>query len=195
MSTMHDDLSVVALVARAREGDHSAWNELVERYAPLVWSVCRRHRLSDADCEDVGAAVWLRLVEQLDRLREPAALPGWLATTTRRECLRLLRAQQRQIPVEDDPFPDEAVAASDEWLLAEERRLALRRGFATLPERCRRLLELLFADPPVPYARIGERLGMRVGGIGPSRMRCLELLRRSPSVAALTETTPTAAGG
>ena len=84
--------SVDDLVTHARKGDKQAWDALVERYAPLIWSICRRHRLSDADAEDVGQSVWLLLVEQLDRIRDPAALPGWLATVTRHECLRVVRA-------------------------------------------------------------------------------------------------------
>ncbi len=91
---MHDDLT--ALVIRARNGDQQAWDDLVERYAPLIWSICRRYRLGRADTDDVGQSVWLRLVEQLASLREPAALPGWLATTTQRECGRVLRAVRQQ---------------------------------------------------------------------------------------------------
>ena len=86
--------SVIALVARAVSGveTRTAWDEIVDRYAPLVWSICLRHQLSRQDTDDVGQSVWLLLVEQIGSLREPAALPGWLATTTRRECLRVLRA-------------------------------------------------------------------------------------------------------
>lgn len=185
MGSMRDDPTVVALVERARAGEQSAWDEIVERYSPLLWSICTRHRLYGADADDVAAGVWLLLVERLDTLREPAALSGWLATTTRRECLRLLRIKTRQIPVEDEPVPDDEVAASDEWLLAQERYQALRQAFATLPERCRRLLEMLFRDPPVSYAVISAELGIAIGGIGPSRMRCLETLRHSPVLAAL----------
>jgi DNA-directed RNA polymerase specialized sigma24 family protein len=81
---MRDDPSVIALVTRAAGDDQQAWDELIERYAPLVWAICSRYRLSNHDIEDVGQSVWLLLVEQLGRLREPAALPGWLATTTKR---------------------------------------------------------------------------------------------------------------
>src|SRR5215472_6064953 len=88
---MHGSASVTDLVMRARNDDKQAWEALVERYAPLVWSICRRYRLSGADAADVWQNVWLRLVEQLDRLRDPAALPGWLVTTTRRECCRIVR--------------------------------------------------------------------------------------------------------
>ena len=79
------DHPVATLVMRARNGDELAWDALVERYAPLIWSLCRRYRLSGADAADVGQNVWLQLVNQLGKIRDPAALPGWLATTTRRE--------------------------------------------------------------------------------------------------------------
>jgi RNA polymerase sigma factor (sigma-70 family) len=188
---MRDDPTVVSLVERALDGDQGAWNQLVERYATLVWSVCRRYGLAGSDAEDVGANVWLRLVERLGTIREPAALPGWLATTTRRECLQLLRANSKQIPVEDDRFPDEGSAPSDEWLLAQERHIALRRGFAELSERCRKLLSMLFDDPPAAYGEIATTLGMTIGGIGPTRSRCLDKLRASPAVAAMMEIAPT----
>ena len=103
---MRDDPSVIALVARAAGSDEGAWHELVDRYAPLVWSICARYQLSSADIEDVGQTVWLGLVEQLGKLREPAALPGWLATTTQRECLRVLKVARKYEPFGTDPEDD-----------------------------------------------------------------------------------------
>jgi RNA polymerase sigma factor (sigma-70 family) len=181
---VRDDTPVADLVKRAAAGEADAWNRIVDRYAPLVTSVCRRHRLGDADLEDVGATVWLRLVERLDSLREPAALPGWLATTTRNECLAVLRAQGRlgttdqQLIADDGPAPEE-------FLLEQERRAALRDAFADLGEKCRQLLTLLFAEPPLPYTEISGRLGIAVGGIGPTRSRCLGTLRAHPAMSAL----------
>jgi DNA-directed RNA polymerase specialized sigma24 family protein len=83
--------TVEALVDDARVGDQKAWNALVSRYSPLVWAICRRFNLSRLDSDDVGQSVWLLLIEHLPALRQPAALPGWIATTTRRECMRVLR--------------------------------------------------------------------------------------------------------
>ncbi|MCG5219097.1 sigma-70 family RNA polymerase sigma factor [Streptosporangium sp. KLBMP 9127] len=181
--------SVAALVGRAGQGDKDAWDEIVERYSPLVWGVCRRHRLSRHDADDVGQGVWLRLVEQLPRLRIPAALPGWLATTTRRECLRVLRLKETREGYEDgadlETLVDGGAADVDGDLLAAERRLALRAAFARLPPQCRRLLGLLLQDPPVPYSRISAELEMPVGSIGPNRARCLAALRRAPELAGL----------
>ena len=103
---MRDDMSVTDLVTRARIGDQQAWDALVERYTPLAWSVCRQYWLGITDAQDVGQTVWLRLVDQLGNLRDPAALAGWLATTTRRECIRVLGAAERPALAFRDPPRD-----------------------------------------------------------------------------------------
>jgi RNA polymerase sigma factor (sigma-70 family) len=187
---MRDDPSVVALVTRAAGSDPGAWNEIVERYAPLVWSICTRFRLSNHDSEDVGQTVWLLLVEQLGKLREPAALPGWLATTTARECLRVVTAARRSEWLGtrlDDAVQFVDGAVIDEEVLLAERNASLRAAFAELPPRCQQLLAMLLSDPPPSYAEISATLGIPVGSIGPQRGRCLERLRRSPTLIALVE--------
>jgi RNA polymerase sigma factor (sigma-70 family) len=191
-SWARNDPSVTDLVMRARNSDKQAWDALVERYAPLVWSICRRYGLGGADADDVGQTVWLHLVDQLDRLRDPAALAGWLATTTRRECLHVRRAAQRlqasgQVPGVED-IPDEHAPIAEDELLTAERHAALREAFSQLPPRCRQLMVLLLEDPPLPYAQISARLGIPAGSIGPSRARCLNKLRRHPAIAALINT-------
>ena len=197
---MRDDPSVVALVARAAGDDPGAWNELVERYAPLVWAICTRYELSSHDSEDVGQTVWLLLVEQLGKLREPAALPGWLATTTKRECLRVVTAGHRsdRLTSLDDAlqFVDDVVI--DEEILMAERNAGLRVALAELPPRCRRLMSMLLSDPPCSYSEISATLQIAMGSIGPQRARCLERLRQSDALAALGEgerTTNTPGGG
>ena len=187
---MRDDPSVVALVVRATAGDQVAWDEIVERYAPLVYGICTRYRLSRHDIEDVGQTVWLLLVEHLDKLREPAALPGWLATTTARECLRVVAAAsktelRRNERDESTWFVDDK--AIDEEILMAERNAGLRAGFAELPARCQQLLSMLISDPPSSYASIHDALGIPVGSIGPQRARCLDRLRRSNAFVALGE--------
>jgi RNA polymerase sigma factor (sigma-70 family) len=192
---MCDYLQVTDLVTSARNGDKQAWDGLVERYTPLIWSICRRYRLGDADAEDVGQAVWMHLVEHLDNLRDPDALPGWLATTTRRECCRVLRTTCK-LPADGqvlDDMPDERTATAEHELLVAERNAALCEAFARLPSGCQQLLALLIADPPVPYIEISARLGIPVGSIGPNRSRYLDRLRCDPAIARLINAE--AAGG
>jgi RNA polymerase sigma factor (sigma-70 family) len=188
---MRDDPAVIRMVLGARDGDKGAWDELVERYAPLVWTISRRYGLSGADVDDVGQSVWLLLVEHLPGLREPAALPGWIATTTHRECLRLVKAGRRTEPADlaelSSEMPSDGVSI-DEDLLRHERREAVRIAFEQLSPRCRLLLSMLVQDPPVAYREISEKLHMPVGSIGPNRARCLGRLREAPALAALIGT-------
>jgi len=88
---VRDDRVVTDLVSRARNGDKKAWDALVERYAPLIWSICRRHQLGDADAADVGRSIWLQLADHMDTISDSAALASWLAATARQECGRIVR--------------------------------------------------------------------------------------------------------
>jgi RNA polymerase sigma factor (sigma-70 family) len=184
---MRDDPVVTDLVARARNGDRQAWDALVERYAPLIWCICRRYRLDGADAEDVGQVVWPRLLEHLDNLRDPAALPGWLVTTTQRECQRVQCAACTLLPDGQtlENMPDEQTPTAEHELLVAQRDAALREAFARLPPGCQRLLAMLIADPPAPYTEISAKLGIPVGCIGPYRRRYLDKLRRDPAITRL----------
>ena len=184
-----NDAVVTALVTRARNGERQAWDALVERYAPLIWSICRRHRLEAADAEDAAQNTWLKLVDHLDNIRDPAALPGWLATTTQRECSRILRTARRPRDaghaLAAAVIPDNHAQAAGPDLLAAERHAALREAFGQLPPGCQQLLALLIHDPALSYAEISARLGVPAGSIGPSRRRCLDKLRRHPAITTL----------
>ena len=186
---VHDNRVVIDLVTRARTGDKQAWDAIVERYASLVWSICRSHRLGDADAKDVGQSVWLRLLEQLDSLRDPAALPAWLATTARRECIRILSAARGPVAarygLNAEILADDQAGTVEQDVLVAERHAALYEAFLALPPRDQQLITLLIQDPPVPYAEISARLGIAVGSVGPNRSRCVDRLRRHPAIAAL----------
>jgi RNA polymerase sigma factor (sigma-70 family) len=189
---VRDNPVVIDLVTRAATGDKQAWDALVERFSPLIWSICRKHRLTDADAEDVGQNVWLRLVDQLGKIRDPAALPGWLVTVTRRECLQVVGATQKSrtagYMTDAQIIADEQSRTAEQELLAAEYHAALREAFAALPPSGQQLIALLLQDPPVPYAEISIRLGIPVGSIGPTRRRCVDKLRHYPAVAALINT-------
>lgn len=186
---MEEDVSpVTALVAAAADRDQQAWRELVHRYAPLLVSVIRGFRLTTSEIEDVAQTVWLRLVEHLDSLQEPQAIPRWIITIARRESIRYLSTQRRLRPNDPLDLEYQAVAADtadlDEGLFQAERHQVLLAGLAELPRRQRDLLLLLIQDPQPSYAEISKHTGIPVGSIGPTRARALERLRRSDPVEA-----------
>ena len=190
---MIEDPSVTDLVTRAAIGDQRAWDALVDRYAPLIWSICRQHSLSDADARTIGQAVWLQLMSQLGTLCEPAALAGWLAATTWRECGKVrhtTREPQAGGHVPDaGTIPDEQTGMAEHELRAAERDAVLREALARLPPCCKQLIAMLTEDPPVPDTQISATLGIPVGSIEPNRGRCLDKLRRDPALAALLPAT------
>ncbi|HEY1346298.1 MAG TPA: sigma-70 family RNA polymerase sigma factor [Streptosporangiaceae bacterium] len=194
---MADASEVSRLVRASASGSETAWNELVRRYSPLVMAVTRSYQLTADDAKDVSQTVWLRLVENLANLREPDALPGWLATTTQRECIRQLRQGRRVLPV--DPQTDGALQQCPTVdpgtdILRAELHQALRDGLAELPERDQALLKLRAADPPKSYEEISQLLGMPIGSIGPTLRRCLDRLRETSAVRAYLAA-PTVDGG
>ncbi|MBB3086213.1 RNA polymerase sigma factor [Geodermatophilus sabuli] len=184
------------LVRRAADGDEAAWTAVVEEYGSLVWSVTRSFRLSDAQAADAVQTTWLRLLEEIDAIREPERLAGWLRTTARRTCLETIRRTGRELP--SDPHAHESGAAPEpaadrpdgdpeEQLLRQERVTQVRSALQQLPERSQQLLELLVASPPMSYEEIGTRLGMPVGSIGPTRARLLTRLRTTLTAAGVAD--------
>lgn len=174
---MADAQDTAVLVAEAAAGRQPAWDALVERFAGLVWSVIRSQGLYGDTASDVAQTTWMRLVEHLDRLREPDRVGAWLATTARHESLRVLRRARRQVVVAAVPELVDEDDELDGGLLADERRRAVLAALQAAPPRCQELLRLLLHDPPPSYDEISVVLGMPKGSIGPTRARCLDHVR------------------
>jgi len=180
------------LVRAAGTGDQRSWDALVERFSGLLWAVARAHRLREADAADVVQTTWLNLVQHLGSIREPQHVGAWLATTARRECLRTLNRDQRQVLTDDEAglqVREPPPATPEEDVLAAERLALLRAALEELPPRCQQLLRVLTADPPPSYEQVSAALGMPVGSIGPTRARCLERLRHAARLAGIVPTT------
>jgi RNA polymerase sigma factor (sigma-70 family) len=168
------------LVIKAAAGDEASWSELVDRFAGLVWSVARSVGLSEADTADVSQTTWMCFAEHLDGLRDKSRVGPWLATTARREAIRVAQLGVRQVPV--DPWgwldqPDLRVNP-EEAAMEQSRALSVHAAVAMLPARCRQLIWALVGDPPATYEELSRDLEMPVGSIGPTRSRCLERVAR-----------------
>lgn len=182
MSQLDRQTELSVLLSAAAGGDQEAWNVITDRFTNLLWSVARSYRLNHDDAADAVQNTWLRLLENLTTINNPEALPGWLATTARREALGLLRRRGRDVLTRNEDLGadvmDPDVSELDSALLADERDAQLWACFSQLSERCQQLLRVLMAcDRPV-YAEVAEAFDMPIGSIGPTRMRCLQQLRR-----------------
>jgi len=180
--------SLGEIVDAARAGDEHAWTALVRRMEPRLRRVVRRFGLSSAQTDDVLQIAWLRLFENLGALRASEAVGAWLTVTARREALLMLQGQVHEV-VTDDPFAGEIADAPgpEAELLTSECRWVVGRAIATLPDRHRRLMDLIVREPGLDYQEVSVRTGVPVGSIGPIRGRCLVRLAEHPEVQALRD--------
>jgi RNA polymerase sigma factor (sigma-70 family) len=175
------------LVHAAAAGDPVAWRALVKRYSPLVWSVARGCRLDRADAEDVAQTTWEKFARSVRTIRDPEHVGGWLATTARREAIRVYESRKRTTAGGDlgwigsdridETTPEDLVVDRQE---TEERAAYAQRAWRALRRLsagCQELLRVLMADPAPTYAEAAAALDRPIGAIGPTRRRCLDRLR------------------
>jgi RNA polymerase sigma factor (sigma-70 family) len=177
-------LRLTRLVAEAIDGDRGAWDALVSELQNVTWRTIMAVGLNEHDAKDAFAATFFKLFEHLGDIRDPERLPGWMATTARREAYAIIRSRKRMSPHDlmgHEP-PTDSNAGVDEHLLDGELRRAAVEAFRRLAPRERELLAFLMTDPPPSYAEVSEQLGMPIGSIGPTRQRCLEKLRKTPEI-------------
>jgi RNA polymerase sigma factor (sigma-70 family) len=166
------------LLTSARAGHRDALALLVGEVTPLLWHVARAQGLDHGDAQDAVQTTWLHLLRELDDIREPAALTGWLVTVCRREAIRM-RNDRRRAGAEVDPDTVSSTgSAPDESVISDARGRALWAAVAALPDRCQELIRVVaFVDRP-DYAVVSSAIGMPRGAIGPTRGRCLAKLRQ-----------------
>jgi RNA polymerase sigma factor (sigma-70 family) len=180
------DAGLASLVRAAVGGDAGAFTQLVIRFDRPLRAIARSYRLSGWDADDVIQSAWMQFLEHGSTLREPAAVSGWLATTARRYCLRLLQSHVRELLCANPEVNETGYDGRlDADMITAERRAALDASLSQLTDRQRDLMTLLLEDPELSYEEVGRRLGLPVGSIGPTRARSLSRLRCDSRLRAL----------
>lgn len=164
------------LVQAALRGEQRAWDQIVDRYARLVYSIPRRYGFTEHDAEDVFQQVFIILFRKLGTLADQEKLSSWLITTTHRECWRVGKRSREMASMSEERIADVGQPDADEAVAWEQQQL-VREGLQRLGGRCEALLRALFLSQGEPsYEAIAAELGMKVGSIGPTRARCFEKL-------------------
>jgi RNA polymerase sigma factor (sigma-70 family) len=180
------DHELIWLVRAAVAGDPRAFARLVVRFDRPLRGITRQYRLSGWDADDVIQCTWMQFLEHGSKLREPAAISGWLVTTARRYCLRVLQSHVREL-LSADPTTSETGhdGGLESDIITAEQRAALNASLSQLSVRQRDLMTLLLDEPELSYEEVGRRLSLPIGSIGPTRQRSLSRLRRDNQLRAL----------
>ena len=169
------------LVSECLAGNQEAWSVLVDKYKNLIYSIPVKYHFSQDDASDIFQAVCLELLAELPKLRNPEALPKWIIQVTAHKCLHGKKYAQRTETVDpSDPAFEQSTPARAESVLHEaEEEQKIRQVMDELPERCQRLVRMLFFEEPArPYEDVARELGIALGSIGFIRQRCLDRLRK-----------------
>lgn len=161
------------------KGNSQAWKSLVAQHEALVYSVITRMGVSYHEAADCFQQTWVRLYESRKKIADPARLPGWLATTARREALKVLRRNRRHTGLDehDDTFVDSR-ELSDEALERMELQSHLVVALAQIDDRCAQLLRAMILDSEEEsYDQIAARFRISANALGPARRRCLDRLK------------------
>ena len=162
------------LVLRARQGDGAAFDALVTRHAAASLAYARA-LLRDDRAEEAVQDAFLEAYQALDRLREPAAFPGWLRRIVHKQCDRRTRRQSAVADAE----ADRVVSTDPEGSLdAAARWSALRRAVEELPEH-ERIVVALHHLGGVPVAEIAAFLQVSPGSVKTRLSRARARLRAS----------------
>jgi RNA polymerase sigma factor (sigma-70 family) len=170
------------LIQFCLKGDQEAWSALIDKYKNLIYSIPIKFGMYQ-DAADVFQAVCVDLLSELPRLREHRALPKWLMQTSYHKCLHYRRLAGRCVELE----PEDAEKAAEnstaplpeELLVQLEQEQMLRNALTALPDRCERMIRMLFFEiPSRPYDEVAKELGLATGSIGFIRGRCLAQLKK-----------------
>lgn len=171
------------LVQGCLQGDSRAWEQLIDKYKRLIYSIPIKYGASPEDASDVFQAVCIEVLNSLPQLKSAQSLRSWLITLTIRQSYRWKKKQSNHVELDAlEPEVAEGIASVShpDKLDQLEQEQIVREVVAQLPPRHRELVRLLFFEQPaLPYTEVAQRLGLATGSIGFIRGRCLEKLRKA----------------
>jgi RNA polymerase sigma factor (sigma-70 family) len=170
------------LILACRQGNKQAWEQLLDRYERLVYSIPLNYGLSRDDAADIVQTTFIIFMDSLDGLKPDSRLSAWLCTVAKRHTWRLLEQQRREQINPEEDLRETAVFIPDHSSQRQMERWEavqwLEQGLALLDDRCRELLLALYFSPEQPaYTDVAADLDMAVGSVGPTRARCLQRLK------------------
>lgn len=134
------------LVRAAQRGDREAFGQIVETHQAMVKAIALRRLGNEAEALELTQEVFLKAMQRIGQLKEPAAVGGWLRQITVRMAIN--RQTRRPPDIGAEPQVLEASAVEQQTpldlALTRERASAVRSGLNRLGELDRSTLEAFY---------------------------------------------------
>ena len=180
-----------SLLGRARSGESDAWERVVELYAPLVYSWCRRCDLQETDIADILQEVFQAVALHLDRFQHrghSGAYRGWLRAITTNKIRDLFRARAREVPGAGGTvalnrlaaIADPASLAMGQDMAISEQAIVLRAALERIRPRFHEITWRAFWRTAVdgcPATEVADELSTSPGAVRVAKYRVLRRLR------------------
>jgi len=185
-SAKNMEKSDAELVKACRQGNETAWNELVERFQRLIFAIPRRAGLSEEQSADILQEVFLTLFEKLNEIEQPDKIRSWIVTTAKFKTWGLVRSEkgfylpqtEEEMEQEMANLPDKSPLADDILIELEEQHL-IRTALKKLEEQCQKILAMIYLrDTAASYREVADEIGVGETSISPLRTRCLKKLAK-----------------
>ncbi len=174
--------SISKLADSCLAGDKVAWNSLIKKITPYIFSICHNMNLNREESFDIFGQVCYILLCNLEKVRSTKSLLSFIATTTKREVFQMGRKHMLMYRFEDTIVREiygVAVRKPDEIFDSTELSSQILTTLVGMPKRDFNLIYALFFDEKEPtYEEISKNLSIPVASIGPTRARTLSKLAK-----------------
>jgi len=167
------------LLRELAEGKESAFRQLYDYYAEMIYSIALTHLKQAEMAEDLVQSVFLKIWESREKLENVQAFAGWLHTLTRNTIISLLRRQGTRAAYIDflKHRADIAGAHPEQALLQKESRQLVQQGIRQLSIQQRTALSL-HREEGLSYRGIGDRMGISPNTVRVHLLKAMQSLRR-----------------
>lgn len=177
----------IALVARARKGDESAYRILLRKYQRSVYSICLRMVRNREEAEDLAQDAFVKVFAMLDRYNPSYAFSSWLFKITSNLCIDFIRKKRIEgVPMDEPVRSDKgdyirqfetSVDDPETASLKRERSGYLSRAIESLPPHYR-LMVILRHQEELSYEEIAAAVGVPLGTVKARIHRARQMLRK-----------------
>ncbi len=152
------ELTDVQIIEKCLAGDSEIFEELINRYKKLIYSVVYNLINNKEEVNDIAQEVFIRIYKALNRYNPEYKFSTWSVKITTNFCLDILRKRRvSSVPMEEAIGVADSVDTPEEAYIKSEQREKIKKAIVSLPEKYR-IPIILFHKNGLSYDEITKIL-------------------------------------